>query len=183
VTPTTLEILALGRIPGENELLGWLAAELRDRFGFEAVDIQMLPDDPRWHEPGREQLSSNRIVDALVDRATDAGNSHEELWTLAVTDADLTGGGRDYVFGEATLGGGWALVSTARLHRAGATDLSDPRLRRRLLTEVVHELGHLAGLLHCDSPGCAMQPSVTPEDTDRKTPDFCERCNSARGRA
>ncbi len=178
-TPPELEILAIEPLSPERDLLTWLAGELRTRFGFEHVQIRPLPLRAEWGEPDGERLSSNRLVDALVDRADEAGISHAERWTLAVTDRDLSAPGRDYVFGEATLGGGWAVLSTARLAPADAPPGERDRHRRRILVEAIHELGHLAGLPHCDSDDCAMNPSVTAEDTDHKHLELCTRCRPA----
>jgi archaemetzincin len=174
-----LEIVALGEPAPPGELLRWLAEELRSRFGFTSVQHQALAIDPAWREQEGERLSSNRVVDALVDRAERTRSSHEQLWTLAVTSLDLAAPGRDYVFGEATLGGGWAILSTARLVPPTDPRVESPTARRRVLVEAVHELGHLAGLPHCDSPACAMNPSTTAEDTDGKHLELCTRCAGA----
>lgn len=181
-TPPELELLALELDPSAP-LLTWLAEELRARFGFRRVHVEPLSLHPDWVDSDGRRLSSNRLVDALVDRAEDAGVSHTERWTLAITDRDLCAPGRDYVFGEATLGGGWAVLSTTRLAPRDAPPGERDRHRRRILVEAIHELGHLAGLPHCDSEECAMNPSVTAEDTDRKHLDLCSRCIAARHHA
>lgn len=177
-----LEILSVGAGAAHAELLPWLAEELRGRFSFRRVFLEELPVDPGWAEPpssrsdpvgSAPRLSSNRLVDALVDRSHAADVSHTDRWTLAVTPHDLTTPSRDYVFGEATLGGGWAVISTARLGDGGC---AGGDLRHRVLAEAVHELGHLGGLDHCDRHGCVMLPSVHPHDIDGKSSDFCTRC-------
>jgi archaemetzincin len=43
--------------------------------------------------------------------------------------------------------------------------------------EVVHEVGHLVGLSHCDDARCVMFFSSTVADTDRKG---CALCNDCR---
>jgi predicted Zn-dependent protease len=172
--PLRLEIAVLGSFEPPH-LLPWLAGELERRFRFEDVTTVVLPVQGEWRAAG-DRLSSNAIVDALIERSENDAISHEARWTLAVTDLDLAAPGRDYVFGEAALGGGWAVVSTFRLaDDGGATDPEDC-LRTRFLTEVVHELGHLAGVSHCQTPGCVMLPSATPRDADRKGPHFCPAC-------
>ena len=82
----------------------------------------------------------------------------------------------------------WRDSDRGRYHAAGILALArlrpprpntaadDDLLFRRALTETVHELGHLAGLDHCPDERCAMYPSRTLEDTDRKAPNSCERC-------
>jgi archaemetzincin len=46
----------------------------------------------------------------------------------------------------------------------------------RFLKEVVHELGHNFGLIHCRNIGCVMQASTYVEDIDLKNADFCPTC-------
>jgi predicted Zn-dependent protease len=170
-----LEIIALGGVRDTPGLLDWLASEIETRFGFREIVRDSLADDPLWSEQG-DQLSSNRIIDSLIGRSERQGVYPSEQWTLAITDADLTAPGRDYVFGEATLDGGWALVSTARLGDTAADVGQEAILRRRLLREVTHELGHLAGLRHCQNRPCVMHPAVTPADADLNGAEFCRAC-------
>ena len=47
---------------------------------------------------------------------------------------------------------------------------------RRVVTEAVHEIGHVLGLGHCPDPHCVMHFSNSLADTDRKGYHFCERC-------
>ncbi|HEX6370515.1 MAG TPA: matrixin family metalloprotease, partial [Longimicrobium sp.] len=49
-------------------------------------------------------------------------------------------------------------------------------LRDRLLTEALHELGHLAGLAHCRRASCVMYPSRHIADSDHKEHAFCAEC-------
>lgn len=96
---------------------------------------------------------------------------------LAVTGADLYAPGMNFVFGEADRRWCCALVSTARLREG-----TDPvMLRRRLLVEAVHEVGHLLGLGHCRLPPCAMHFSVAVEEVDRKGARFCPECRARLG--
>jgi archaemetzincin len=173
--PVHLELAILGTFEPED-LLTWLISELEHRFRFENVTTIVLPMQAEWRAADANRLSSNGIVDFLIERSESDGVSHETRWTLAISDVDLAAPGRDYVFGEAALGGGWAVVSTFRLVDQSETAGAEERLRSRLLTEVVHELGHLAGVGHCDTPGCVMMASATPEDADLKGPLFCSIC-------
>ncbi|HEX5724382.1 MAG TPA: matrixin family metalloprotease [Longimicrobiaceae bacterium] len=112
-------------------------------------------------------------MDALLARLDARGLDHATHWALAVTGAELCAPGHPSVFGEATVAGCCAVVSTARLGAGTAT------LHRRLLTEAVHELGHVAGLEHCAATTCVMYPSLDIADTDRKGSHFCKRCREA----
>ena len=114
---------------------------------------------------------------ALVDELIDAYPEEDGEWILGLTALDLAARGRSHVFGEATLDGRWAVVSTARL---GAPGPPSPRLLERLCREAVHEIGHLAGLAHCGSGGaCVMGTAATVADVDARAAGFCDACAAA----
>jgi archaemetzincin len=152
----------------------WLARELARRFGAHTTLADPLPVDPSWVDEARGQLLSSAVVDALIDRVEDATCDPEHHWALAVADADLYAGEHDFVFGEATVGGCCAVIGLARLRMEGG---DDPAVfRRRVLTEAVHELGHVAGLEHCADERCVMFFSGSLGDTDRKGTEPCQAC-------
>ena len=149
-------------------LLDWLGAALARRLPLVPLRGDSLPLDPGWLDAPRGQWSSNQLVDALVDRHPEGTE-----WTLALTAADLYAPGRDFVFGEATRGGAWAVVSLARLRPERDDDVT---LRTRLLAEAIHELGHLAGLDHCPQPRCPMAYAHSLAAVDHKDTDLCSTC-------
>ncbi len=125
---------------------------------------------PDSFDPRRGQHSSTRILHWLADR-----RPAEATKVVALTDTDLFIPVLTFVFGEAQLGGVAAVVSTARLldHR-GPPDAR--RLAERLAKEVVHELGHTFGLVHCDRPRCVMRRSASLSDVDAKAVTPCPDC-------
>ncbi len=88
---------------------------------------------------------------------------------LGITDVDMFVNGTNFVLGLAARNEQCALVSTYRLRSA-------PHLFfERMKKEIMHELGHTFGLLHCKN-GCVMQFSSTVFDTDNKPAQFCPAC-------
>lgn len=173
-----VRLIPIGPLRGGDELLAWLAAQLHERLGIPVLRGEPLVPREEWRDPERGQLNSNLLVDALMARDAPLGAEPPDRWLLGLTEADLFAPGRDFVFGEAARGGAWALVGLARL-RADLRSPDPPALlRRRLLKEAVHELGHVADLPHCDSPECVMFPSVTIHDTDRKGDSPCPACQA-----
>lgn len=167
--------VALG--PEDRPHLSWLGARLGALLALPTVEADPLPLAPDWLEPdGR--CASNHLVDALIHRDPlgREGRTPRD-WTLAVTAADLFADGRDFVFGEAARGGAWAVLGLARLR--SDDDPDDRALRRRALTEALHELGHLAGLDHCPDPACAMAAAADLADVDRKENAYCPDCGAA----
>lgn len=168
-----LHLLPLDLQSEDLSLVSWLGSALAARTGLVPVQDSPLPLDRAWMDEASGRCSSNRVVDALVDRAH---ARQPDEWTLAVTAADLYADGRDFVFGEAALGGAWAVVSLARLR---GPDEDPALLPSRLLAESLHEIGHVAGLQHCAHERCAMARASLAEDVDRKDPDFCADCRAA----
>lgn len=171
----TLHLLPLALQAEDLSLVSWLGSALAARAGFLPVQDPPLALDRGWIDQSFRQCSSNLIVDALIERS---GGCGDQEWTLAITAADLVAPGRDFVFGEAALGGSWAVVSLARLH-AGDSGEPDDIVRSRVLTESLHELGHLAGLAHCEQPRCVMAQAALPSDVDRKDAEFCPGCKGS----
>jgi len=99
-----------------------------------------------------------------------------EWLAMGVTGVDLFMPALTYVFGISHLGGRRGIVSWFRLRAEGSGDDAAALLRRRLVTEVVHELGHTVGLVHCPVPDCAMHRSLWPEGVDLKRPEYCPAC-------
>lgn len=157
----------------EGALLEHLATDLATRFDVEVVRGEAMPLSDAWWDPGRHQFRADDILDELTRRC------EPTTWSLAVIDADLRDRERDFIFGQATVGGCCAVIGLARLKEEyyGRPGRRDVFLRRAVI-EAVHELGHVAGLGHCGDPGCVMYSSVTIEDTDRKGPEFCGRCGT-----
>jgi len=163
---------------GEREpretVLAHVRLHLERAFGA-SVPLWAGPERPvEAYDARRKQWSSSRILDWL-DRVGPGGR------VLAVTDVDLFIPILTFVFGEAQLNGRAALVSTARLAEPGLPD--ERVVLERLAKESVHEVGHVFGLLHCDSVGCVMGRSSSVRDVDKKRGELCPSCRErvARG--
>ncbi|RMD53346.1 MAG: archemetzincin, partial [Nitrospirae bacterium] len=90
---------------------------------------------------------------------------------------DLYADGLNFVFGEADILRGVAIISLTRLHQSFYGLPEDRGLFiERALKEAVHELGHLYGLRHCPDPHCVMHFSNSLLDTDKKSYKFCAIC-------
>ena len=159
-------------VGAEAEVDRWrtrLGPEIDRRFGTVSATGAYLPIEDAWRDPKTGQIQADAVLDALIDRH-EAALESEAGWLLGVTRLDLGAPGRPCVFGQATVGGCCALVSVARL------DDGSERCAERVLATVAHELMHVAGLDHCDDPGCVMWASSTVEDTDRKGSMPCADC-------
>ena len=75
------------------------------------------------------------------------------------------------------MGGQGALVSTYRLYNEFyGIPKNGHLLYQRTLKEILHELGHTFGLVHCKNYQCVMNSSTYVEDIDLKMAQFCTKC-------
>lgn len=178
MTRPRLEIVPVGAAPLDPAVLTHLRDGIERALGITASLGERVSEGevPAPSEAAQRTTRSGPLLDALIDGSPDRG---PDRWLLGVTALDLTAPGRTHVFGEATHGGPFALVGVARF---GVPAEASPRLLARVLKEALHELGHLAGLEHCDRPECPMSFAARVADVDRKNPDFCEQCAAELGR-
>jgi len=173
--PDDRQVVELLPIGVARKSLERLAAELDRRLAVRTRIATPIEPHPDWYDEERSQYRADVILDALVSRERPPG-----AWTLAVLDGDLYVPGFNFVFGQATVSGCCAVVGLTRLRpEFNGEPPGDRRFEHRLLTEAIHELGHVAGLGHCPDPRCALHFSSTLADTDAKGPDLCARCRQA----
>jgi hypothetical protein len=71
-----------------------------------------------------------------------------------------------------------AVLSLARLRQEFyGLPPNRPLFLMRIRKEVLHELGHTAGLTHCDDRLCTMALSTNIQQLDAKGSDFCDGCS------
>ena len=96
---------------------------------------------------------------------------------LGIVDVDLYAPGLNFVFGEADISSGVAIISLHRLRQERYGLPKDERLfQDRAIKEAVHELGHTFYLSHCKDVKCVMHFSNSLADTDIKGASFCHKC-------
>lgn len=123
-------------------------------------------------DPTRRQYNGNEVL-----RTVDLEFSHSYKKVIGLFAVDLFIPILTFVFGQAYLNGKTGIASIYRLSpsRYGMPEDTD-RLIDRTIKEVIHELGHTYGLIHCLYPGCVMNSSTYVEDIDQKTQEFCPNC-------
>jgi len=167
-----LQLLPIGRIDGG--LLTELAPAMANSF---RVPCEVLPGilDPEFALHGeRQQYHSSEILARMQSVVT------RDSWrVLGIAEVDFYIPILTFVFGEAQMGGPCAVVSLHRLRQEFYGLPDDPHaLRRRLLTEAVHEIGHTLDLTHCEDYRCAMAPAHGVEWIDLKDSTLCASCQS-----
>jgi archaemetzincin len=148
--------------------------ELKDRVGsiFHCpVEIKAgVSDLAQAYNPERKQYFSSKLLASLE-------KSEGEERVVGVADVDLYVPRLNFVFGEADMVSGTAIVSLCRLRQEYYGLAPDEALfLERATKEIVHELGHTFGLGHCPNNKCVMHFSNSLADTDLKEASFCSRC-------
>ena len=164
-----VRLLGLGDVPprlAEAVLAGLPGPYTGGEFARAAVALD------RCYDRSRAQVDAACLIDQVP--APEAG------WlVMGLTGVDLFMPALTYVFGISHLGGRRGIVSWFRLHPGADGPDAIEVLMRRVTTEVVHELGHSLGLVHCVVPDCAMHRSLWPEGVDLKRPEYCPACLAA----
>ena len=152
------------------------AEDLRRRVGaatdrFVRLDSLQI-DLQQFHAPERGQYHATLLLAELL-RHRPAGVGH----IVGITEVDLFIPVLTFVFGQAQLGGPGAVVSVIRLHADFyGLPADEDLLLARTVKEVVHELGHGFGLVHCPDYSCVMSSSTYVEDVDLKAERYCGDC-------
>ena len=158
--------------PMEEEVLCAVELCLWQVFGLEVRRCPVRPIPPEAFDTTRAQYGSLPLL-ARLQRGARA----EAHRTLGLTNVDLFIPMLTFVFGQAQVGGRCALVSSARLRQEFyGLEPNASLLTARMVREVVHEVGHTHGLLHCSNPECPMSLSNTIMQVDRKGEDLCQSC-------
>lgn len=134
-------------------------------------------DLSEFYDPARGQYNGNLLL-----KEVDNQYASESIKAFGLFYVDLFIPILTYIFGQAFLGGRTAIASIYRLsnERYGLKELND-YLLNRFTKEVIHELGHTFGLIHCHVPACVMGSSTYVEDIDQKSSNLCIKCRTQLG--
>ena len=149
-----------------------MAEDLSKQVDYPIRPVEIELDLNLFYSKKRGQYHSTLILSKILSYLP-SGNGK----IVGITNVDIFTPILTFLFGEAQLGGNGAVVSTHRLRNEfyglpGDNDL----LYTRTLKEVLHELGHTMGLIHCQYYECVMHFSTYVEDIDLKKSQFCPVC-------
>jgi archaemetzincin len=129
-------------------------------------------DLSEFYDPGRRQYNGTRLL-----KVVDSSFSSDSGKTVGIFNVDLFIPILTYIFGQAYLNGRTGIASLYRLSNERYGMNTDNKfILERLTKEVIHELGHTFGLIHCHIPTCVMRSSTYVEDIDQKSTNLCLRC-------
>jgi archaemetzincin len=138
---------------------------IEECFKQDVVDLGFLALPDNSFDPLRQQYNASVIVKHVASKSEWHGYNK-----LYLVHADIYVPKMNFIFGLADPLLKTAVVSTYRL---------DGELyEERIAKEIIHEIGHLYGLDHCQDHDCIMRFSQTVADTDEKKKAFCAYCRS-----
>jgi archaemetzincin len=125
--------------------------------------------------PERKQYYST----AFLKQATEKTEAFDGKIVI-LTNLDLFVPVLTFVFGEAQLNGKHSVVSLCRLYEEFYSNEGNDKLfLNRAVKEILHELGHNFGLLHCIDWDCVMHSSNSIEEVDIKGDFYCRSCRES----
>ncbi len=161
--------------PFEKDFLKKIAQSAEKEFRipvtFEENHIDLTP----FYNPGRRQYDGNKLMTFVSSCSV-----NEDAKVIGLFRVDLFIPILTYIFGQAMLNGRSAVASIYRLrNEMYGLKKNEALLLSRTTKEVIHELGHNFGLIHCHVQTCVMRSSTYVEDIDQKSHTFCPACREA----
>jgi archaemetzincin len=156
----------------EREFLEKISEVVMREFNCIVTVKEAHVDISGFYDPGRRQYNGDKLL-KIIDTLNGTGDSK----TIGLLNVDLFIPILTFIFGQAQLGGRSAIASQYRLsNERYGMPADDKLLLQRFTKEVIHELGHTFGLLHCHTPNCVMRSSTYVEDIDQKEVGLCGKC-------
>jgi archaemetzincin len=154
-----------------------IAGEIASIF-FSPVSIEVGHIDLSvFYDPIRRQYNGNSLLSSVGSSST-----YPNLKSIGLFQVDLFIPILTYIFGQAALNGSAGIASLYRLRNEHyGMKKDEDLLLDRFKKVVIHELGHMCGLIHCQNPNCVMRSSTYVEDIDQKSLNYCVRCRTTMG--
>ena len=167
---SALYLVAIGDVP--EAVWEWIGEAAAEWFPLPIERLPGLPLPEAAYDLKRRQYQSVEMMRMLVEHVP----NHDSR-ILGVTNVDLAIPMLSFLFGQAQLNGPVAVVSLCRLHQEFyGLPAQENVLRERTVKEVLHEIGHTFGLVHCGERTCAMSLATHIELVDAKSEEYCSRC-------
>jgi archaemetzincin len=129
-------------------------------------------DLSEFYDSARRQYDGNKLIKEIDFRF-----ASDTVKILGIFNVDLFIPILTYIFGQAFLNGRAGIASVYRLNNERYGIKADEKtFVDRIRKEVIHELGHTFGLIHCKNPECVMRSSTYVEDIDQKSHHLCNQC-------
>ena len=161
----------------EKEFLATIAGSIGREYQLPTSVKESHLDLSEFYDPTRRQYNGNKLMTEL-----DSWSSLNHIKNMGLFRVDLFNPILTYIFGQAALNGNIGVASMYRLRNEQYGMKKDnDLLLERFQKVIIHELGHMFGLVHCHFPPCVMRSSTYVEDIDQKSPHLCSKCRQEIG--
>lgn len=169
----SITLISVGYFDGA--VLNEVAEAVNHELGYPVQIKEGHLDISEFYDPVRRQYNGNKLL-VEVDRLY----SSENNISIGLFNVDLFIPILTYIFGQAYLNGRSGIASSYRLsnERYGMNH-NEKYILERFKKEVLHEIGHTLGLIHCHIPDCVMRSSTYVEDIDQKGSGICIKCRNS----
>ena len=170
--PENIILISFGYF--EKRLLDMITRDVSLGFMLPVTTREGFLDLSEFFDPTRKQYNGTLLL-KKIESEFSSGSSK----TIAIFNIDLFIPILTYIFGQAYLNGNSGIVSVYRLsNERYGIGKDDEIIVDRFRKEVIHELGHMFGLIHCYDSDCVMRSSTYVEDIDQKSHNLCVKCKS-----
>ncbi|MBI4767239.1 MAG: hypothetical protein HY787_22050 [Deltaproteobacteria bacterium] len=158
-----MDLFPMGKM--DMTTISVVAANLQVVLGLN-TRIQPLQPEPDYAFLARRgQFEAGKIIHTL------AAIPGSAPFRLGVVNVDIYTPILTFVFGESQLGGKAAVISSFRVQSKNRE-----KTYNRTAKIAIHEIGHLLGIVHCQSLDCLMRFSNSLEKLDDLPQRFCQAC-------
>jgi archaemetzincin len=156
----------------DKGLLDMVTDHIVREFNLPVRTKEGFLDLSEYFDPARRQYNGTSLLKKI-----DSDFAGDNTKTVGLFNVDLFIPILTYIFGQAFLNGRAGIVSVYRFSNERYGMKPDNQLLAdRFRKEVIHELGHMFGLVHCSDPICVMRSGSYVEDIDQKEFTLCLNC-------
>jgi len=171
------EILLINHGNFEKEFLNTIADGICREYQLPVKVKDSHLDLSEFYDPMRRQYNGNKLMTDL-----ESWSMQEHVKNMGLFRIDLFNPILTFIFGQAALNGNIGVASLYRLRNEQyGMKKDDGLLLERFQKVIIHELGHMFGLVHCHFPPCVMRSSTYVEDIDQKSQQLCSKCRQEIG--
>ena len=158
----------------DSDFLQKIVENINHDFPF-AVNIKEGHLDlSDFYDSSRRQYNANLLLQQIEKKYALDTSKSIGLFNVDVFIPIFT-----YIFGQAFLNGRSGIASLFRLsNERYGIEPDENLLIERFSKEIIHELGHTFGLIHCHIPDCVMRSGTYVEDIDQKGLNLCPSCRN-----
>jgi archaemetzincin len=156
----------------EPTLIEKVIVAVQNEFHCAVVQKDALIDLSEYFDSSRRQYNGDKILKSIMLYPVQS-----DAKVIGLLQVDLYIPILTFIFGQAQLSGTYGIASSYRLNSSlYGLPRDENILLERFIKEVIHEIGHTFGLIHCHDQQCVMRSSTYVEDIDQKEKHLCSQC-------